>query len=225
MPTRAQQRFTAWSFSRLRDWEVCPLRAKLKHLDRLAEPAGAAMARGSATHKVAADFAAGRYPKRATPVELRLFRAEFAALRKRRDVRVEEQWALTREWRRAEWYGDDAWLRVVVDLCHPDGRRALRVVDHKTGRERDESRAQLSLYAAAAFSLDDDLLVVRTALWYLDLGVDPGEEFRRAQLPRLRAAWEKRSAPMLEDRRFRPRPGDHCRWCHFSRANGGPCKF
>jgi hypothetical protein len=37
--------------------------------------------------------------------------------------------------------------------------------------------------------------------------------------------WEDKTRPMLNDTIFAPKPGNACRWCHWKKSNGGPCKF
>ncbi len=57
MPIKAMPRFTAWSYSRLSDYEACPLKAKIKHLDKVSEPSSPALKRGSDIHELAAKYA------------------------------------------------------------------------------------------------------------------------------------------------------------------------
>lgn len=73
-------KITSWSFSRYSDYKQCPLKAKLKHVDKLKEPPNEAMARGAAIHNIAEKYIKGE--GRTLPAELKQFGAEFKMLRK-----------------------------------------------------------------------------------------------------------------------------------------------
>ncbi|OQW33956.1 MAG: hypothetical protein A4E20_12055 [Nitrospira sp. SG-bin2] len=222
MPVRYQKpQFTAWSFSRLHQWEECPLRAKLKLLDKRQEPEGPALARGNAIHKEAEKFASGQV--RALPQSLALMKDDFKELKKAKPL-VEQQWAFTINWEPTEWFAKDAWLRVICDAVTVSPPNAV-VIDHKTGKLREGYNDQVELFALAALAKFQDVQTVRTELWYLDHGVIKDDEFNRSMEKKLRTKWEKRARPLLADTTFAPRPGFHCRWCHFSKSKGGPCKY
>ena len=219
LPTRG---IDAWSYSRLTDWELCPLKAKLKHVDRMKEPGSAAMERGSLIHKLAEDYANGAVKK--LPPELLKFEKEFALLKKLNPT-CEEQWAFTREWGFTGWF-DGPWLRVKIDaFCTDKKVETMRVIDHKTGKVKEDHEDQLSLYATASFSKYPSLQTVTSELWYLDDGQKKELDFTRDQLPELKEFWEGRVRPMFEDRRFPANPNRLCQWCFFRKSNGGPCKF
>jgi RecB family exonuclease len=226
------KQITAWSFSRYSDYKKCPALAKYKHIDKLKEPGSAAMDRGTAIHKLAEDYTLGKI--KALPPELLSFKPEFAAVKKLKSKMVEEQWAYKADWSPAAWNDwSGAWLRVKMDLAFIRDDNTLVVIDHKTGKFRPEQHEayveQLELYAAAGFVQCPDVLAVEPRLWYIDEGLDwPPEDtkpYLAKDAKKLRTTWEKRVKPMLNDTTFAPKPGDACRWCHFRRSNGGPCKF
>lgn len=213
---------TAWSYSRYRDYEKCPLLAKFKHVDRLKEPPNEAMERGTLIHKLAEDFALKRIKK--LPPELKQFKAKFTALQKQK-LLVEEQWAFNDKWGRVDWFARDAWCRVKMDASY-QFKKEVVVIDHKTGRYREgEYTEQLELYALAALLIYTSADTVSCRLWFLDSGDEATYTATRADIEELKKKWVARTKPMLNDKRFAPKPGNHCRWCHFSKAKGGKCKF
>lgn len=227
----APQRITAWSYSRLRDYRKCPRYAKYKHVDRMKEPGNQAMDRGSAIHTLAENFAKKTAARQKCPPELAHFEEEFRALQKR-NVIVEEQWAFTCKWEETGWFDKDAWCRVKTDLCFQRlDVNHLVIIDHKTGKvsgRQDDYDEQLKLFATAGLIKFPTVDAVDPRLWYLDHGVELPEEetlFTRDQLPDLIKYWDKATKAMLTDTRFAPKPNDGCRWCHFSRAKGGPCEY
>lgn len=229
---------TSWSFSRYHDYKSCPAKFKFKHLLKLPEPQNEAMARGDAIHKLAEKYIKGE--GRTLPPELKLLGDEFKMLRalykkKLSGMVVEDNWSFTNEWHQTRW--DDwvkCWVRIKLDCAHVLVDDVMVVTDWKSGKFRpDQNEAyleQLELYALSALLLHPRIQQVKPRLGYIDQGLfypeNPEElVFTRADISRLKKLWEKRVKPMFVDKTFAPRPNNNCRWCHFRKSNGGPCKF
>lgn len=225
MPIKVVKKFTAWSFSRYFDWVTCPFYAKLKHLDKIKEPEGPALARGSKIHKLAEDYALGKLKK--LPEELARFPEEFQVLKAgKKRLMVEQQWAFTKDWRPTGWFDPDAWVRITIDAGLPDAAgKVLKLVDYKTGQIYEHSKQQLSLYGCGGFSMMPRLQEVRGELWYLDQGELVDLKFQRKDEAKLKAGWEKKVKPMFEDTTFKPKPCNKCRFCFFRKTNKGPCPY
>ena len=233
---KAVSKITAWSFSRWNDYNKCAKFAFFKHVLRLKEPGNEAMERGGRIDELATEFAKANPKKRVKcPPELKTFEKEFRDLQKRVTM-SQEEWAFNREWRRTGWFDKDAWCRVKMDCAYVDEqrlvagkkRRILVVIDYKTGKERDYHEDQMLLYALAGLLVEEGVDGVEVQLWYLDLGVQRPDEqrvFMRSELAGLKKVWEGKTKPMLSDTRFQEKAGRHCAYCHFRKANGGPCKF
>ncbi|MHC4648507.1 MAG: PD-(D/E)XK nuclease family protein, partial [Planctomycetota bacterium] len=212
MPRKRIKQFQAWSFSRKRDYDECPLRAKLKHLDRIPEEEGDALIRGSEIHGKAERYATGEIRK--MPEELKLFDEEFRALRKiKKRLEVEQSWAVDRKWVTCEWNDwDRCWLRLKIDVAYTEKRGAhLEIIDHKTGRVRPNVE-QLDLYAAAAPSRFPKAKTITASFWYLDWGEIVTRKYTIDEALKLRKQFEKSIKPMFADKVFKPRPGNACRW-------------
>ena len=224
MPTPKAERFLAWSFSRLQDYRSCPYKAYLKHIKKLREPPNAAMERGAAVHVLAEQVVTD--PRIPIPGELTTFSEEFHAVRHLSARETEKQVAFDRRWFPAEWFDmARAWVRVVIDLIYvQDG--VLHIVDHKTGRQQAYHEEQLSLYAVAGMIIYPEAAEVHSHLWYLDQGVATSNVYLAEELEPIKEAWEDKVAQMLADTAFEPTPsGEACRWCAFTAARGGPCKY
>ena len=160
---------TSWSFSRYSDYKQCPLKAKLKHIDKISEPPNEAMARGAQIHNLAEDFIKGKVPKLAP--ELKLFEKEFKRLRAMfkkisQSMVVEDNWAFTKDWDETAWNNWTAcWVRIKLDCAHHEEDTVLVVTDWKTGKFRPEQNEeyveQLELYALSALLLHDHIEEVR----------------------------------------------------------------
>lgn len=226
---------TSWSFSRYSDYKTCPYRFKEKHLLKKTEPPNAAMLRGAEIHTKAEHYTKGKL--KTLPPELKLFEAEFKALKKEKVKFIEEQWAFTQNWDLTQWSNwSECWVRIKLDAAYINTEHnALVVIDHKTGTPKDEKndeyREQLELYGLAGLVQQPEVKVVSPRLWYLDAGEiypNPEEEeieYTRADEPKLKKLWANRVKPMFNDRTFAPKPSNACRWCPFSKEKGGTCKY
>lgn len=220
--------FTAWSFSRLKQWRQCPAQAAYKHLHRLPEPDSEATARGTMIHNLAAQAVTGKHPLGQLPPELALFKPEFKLLRAAKAL-VEADWTFTAQWAQTRW--DDwknAWVRMKVDAHFVEPKaHVVHVRDHKTGKNRyaESDFEQGKLYATGGLLAYPHAKRVDVRFLYLDHGETEGDEYPRKALPALLKYWEGEAKPMLADRRFAPRPGRYCTYCPYSVSKGGPCKY
>jgi hypothetical protein len=237
--------FTSWSFSRWADWDKCPLYAKYKHLDKLPEPKHPAMARGiEIAEKTEAYMKkqASRLPK-----ELASLGDHYKALRKHPGLQVEASWNFDTAWKPVAW---NDWnrcvLRMKIDMhaVNKDQTR-IDIIDNKTGKFTtygvEKYDMQVDLYIAGGGIIYPQAKEFTARLWFSDQGVIYPEGEARvvtaAESGKLRKVWDRRVKPMMNDRRFPPKPGRHCNYCAFSKnatvddgkggkvAAPGPCKF
>lgn len=220
---------TAWSYSRYADYDQCPFKCKCKHIDRLREPDNEHTDRGTLWHKLGEQFVLGQL--KLFPKEFhKNFKERFMHLRKVKAL-VEQEWAFDNQFNVVKWFAKDAWLRIKMDAHHIVGAISkktgsiLNTIDYKTGKQHPEHAQQRSLYALGGFYMYPDVSNVHVEHWYLDSGEVGQDDFKRTQLKSLETQWEQRTRAMLSDKRFAPRPGSYCRWCHFRKDNGGPCQF
>lgn len=222
---------TAWSLSRLTTYEGCPRQAYYKFVKKLNEPKGQAMERGIKIHEQAEALLVrgGR-----VPADLKLMEEQLKELKKLKPL-VEIEYAFTAKWEPTDWFGSikPAWCRVKADALVPPVADAdepeVRVIDFKTGKIKahGEYDDQLELYGLAGLLTFPTAVRATGELWFLDHNevVQAAEPVLRAQAPKLQKKWELRVKKMLNDKRFDPKPGNSCRWCHFRRANNGPCEY
>lgn len=221
---------TSWSFSRWGVYNVCPLKAKYKFIDKLQEPGSAAMDRGTDLHKQCEEYLGkgGRIPK-----ELKLISNELKLLRKEEAI-CEAEFAFNKSWEPVGWFDKDTWCRVkadaVIEPIIDSSSPTVEIKDFKSGKVKEgesEYTLQLELYSLAGLLVYPIAEKATSSLIFIDHGVEirtEGEVLRK-DLPKLKKKWEVRVKPMLSDKVFKPRPGNACRWCHFSKSKNGPCKF
>jgi len=223
---------TAWSYSRYGTWSKCPRLAYYKFVKKLPEPKNKAMERGLQVHDMAERYIKGELM--GMPVDLLRFKTRVEKLRemyKDGTAHVEDSWAFNSRWEETEYFAPNAWCRIKTDVWEVLRPGVVKVTDWKTGKPRDGYGEQLRLYATGAFYAIADVEEVETELAYLDTGEvvggreDPDGVYKVEDAEKLRQEWDDKVAPMLADRHYKPNPGYHCRWCHFSRSNGGPCDY
>lgn len=240
IPAKKAQ-LTSWSFSRYKDWSDCPKKAFYKHVQRMKEPGSPAMERGTQIHKMAEDYAKGI--GRTVPKELKLMsdplkqlRAQYKA--SRGSVIVEDNWGFRQDWSSCAWDDwNNCYARIKLDFARAEGT-TLHIGDWKTGKFSEyklpEYMLQQELYALTGLLKFPHAETVIPKLYFSDAGViyprddkpdDPDFVFTRADEPKLIKIWAKRIKPMMNDTTFKEKPGDACRFCHYKKANGGPCKY
>lgn len=216
---------TAWSYSRWADYEQCPLMFKLKHIDRIKPPSSPQMQRGTDIHKEGEEFLKNKR-KRKVPDSYAHFAGRMLELRTLNPV-CELQEGFTKDWTPTGWFDKDTWLRIVCDVRVEYDDDTADIIDFKTGKKYDTNEHQMELFSTAPFMKLPNLQKVTTRLWYLDVPKDNEviREYTRKDYEAIRKDWTKRVRPMFNDKRFAPRPNPKCRWCHFRKENGGPCKY
>lgn len=238
---------TSWSFSRYSDYKTCPLKFKLKHLQKVPEPKSDAMQKGIDAHNDAEKYVKGILPK--LPPVLSGLKSEFEAMRKMYKAKkwpmiLEDNWAFDVEWEESQWNNwAECWVRIKLDAAHYVNRNVMFVTDWKTGKPSEyknvEYMEQMELYALAAIlmSAQDDV-EVHVRLGYVETGdmIMPRDKddneivYTRAMLPTLIKTWNARVKPMMSDTTFAPRPNNMCKWCWYGqagKAKGGPgmCQY
>lgn len=243
---------TSWSHSRLADYDKCPQLAKFKHVEKRKEPANAPMLNGTFVHALAQAYVSGETPEgremitfpaeqqkaiiaatKKLPAQLKKFSKQLADLKKR-TPQTEQMWVFTKAWIRTAWNDwAGAWLRIKMDAHYVRKEtvgKVLYIIDYKTGKDKSQSSdndEQLRLYVLGGLLMYPDVVKIVTSLWYTDYGTHRTKEFlvTPTSLAEEKAYWIKRTKPMLNDKRFAPKPGPHCTYCWFRKANDGPCKF
>lgn len=233
----ASDKITAWSFSRWDCYQQCPRKAKYKFIDRLAEPSSPALDRGTALHLLCEQYLRGI--KKTVPKDIKLIEPQLKSLKKAGAL-PEAEFAFDVNWQPVSWFDKSAWLRVKADAVVPpisDAEEPVVMVDDfKSGGKveangevvaKEEYPLQLELYSTAGLLTYPTAKRAKTSLIFIDHGkvVEMEDQFTQKDLPSLKKRWEARVKKMLNDVKFKPTPGNACRWCHFRKQNSGPCEF
>jgi len=181
-----------WSFSRMKNFEVCPKRHWEIDLQKnFKEPPGQALDWGKVVH----DGMAARCDKQRLPLSAELAAYEPWAVRvlgntPAENVYVEQGLAITKDFTPTGNFDSDVWLRVKCDLYKIVGDVAL-AVDWKTGKILEDS-VQLALTAACIFAKHPEIKAVRSTYVWLKEDAESSETFYREDMPTVwRGIWHR----------------------------------
>lgn len=231
----SNERIKAWSYSRLVDFEQCKLRAKLKYIDRIPEPARPlppgktehANDRGTRIHDAGERFVRGGVE---LIPELKAFETEFHDLRnkyKHGMVSLEGEWAVNKDWEPVAWGDKDAWARIKLDAFVRLSKTHAVVIDYKTGKKfgnEIKHAEQTQLYQLAAFLRYPELETMDVELWYTDQDDLTHMKYTRSQGMRFFQNFNQRGIAMTSAEEFPPSPNVFaCKWCPYGPRGTGDC--
>lgn len=209
----------AWSYSKLKNFEVCPKRHF--HYDvakDIKEPESDELKDGNFVHKVLADRIA-----KGTPLPEQVKGLEPWALKILSDppgvqsqILVEQQLAIQRDFSPCAWFGGKlVWFRGIGDVIKIIGRTAL-IIDWKTGKIK-EDQTQLMSMAQCVFSHHPNVMAVRSEFVWLKEDATTRMDFKRADMAKHWAGVLPRVALLenaMDTMTFPAKPGFLCKkWC------------
>lgn len=223
---------TAWSFSRLKDYEQCPLKAYMKYVEKRSQEHmdSKAADRGTMVHLACEKFVKGEgdFIK-----EMGKFRDYFAKVKEEYDagdVILEEDWGFDIDWQACGWFDEKVWCRMKLDNVrikerNENGDPIYAIpTDYKTGKKygNEVSHGQQGqIYAVGTFLRYPALEVVDVELIYLDQGLITKRTYTREKAMKFLAQWTNRGKKMTEATDYPPKPNRMtCMWCPFGPQHG-----
>lgn len=223
----------ALSWSRLADYQQCPLKFRLKYIDKhplFKEDMDKSphLVRGSNVHKALENYVI----QKTTPgMEVKItslpeveatkpFVDNF--LNNYQTVIPETQIAINKDWKRVEWFAPDAYYRAILDLIaiRPTD---IQIIDYKTGKFRDydggpTGKGQLHLSAAIGLSMWPEVNEIRTTYAYVDHRKTIPKVFTQADRIPLREHFDEMHNTVNSDKKFDPTVNEFCKWCAATKA-------
>lgn len=224
----------ALSWSRLSDYNQCPLKFKLKYIEKDKmfkedESASPHLVRGSNVHKALENYVVQKQSNGELEVKItslpeventKPFVDRF--LENYTVVIPETQIAIDKNWNRVEWFSKDAYYRAILDLI------AIRptdvaIIDYKTGKMRDydggpSGKGQLHLSGAISLSLWKEVPEVTTTYAYVDHKQTISKKFTQEDREGLVKHFDSEYDKVNSDKEFRPTVNEFCKWCPATRA-------
>lgn len=211
----------AYSYSAVKLYEQCPSRYKFSRIDRLQEPSGDAATRGSLIHSEIEAIIKGELPLVSDVVQYLVPQLNKWKLS---NAQSEMQFAIDDKWNLVDYKDKNAWFRGVIDLYFEENDVAT-VLDFKTGKERDYSD-QVIVYAAIVLATKPHINRVNLAIEFLDSQKNVQyARITRDELGKYKDELANRINTINKDNIFAANPSGLCKFCHFRKSNGGPCKW
>jgi PD-(D/E)XK nuclease superfamily len=213
-----------WSLTKVKTLAECGARYDFRYNKRLKEPKNEYAQRGTDIHANLEGFI-----RDGTPLTGKLeFYQGFLTALKNHPVPVtpELRIALTREWKPCP-DDEEPWFIAFLDLFRRVEVNA-NFWDWKSGKIYDDHDDQKEVYALGIFCAYPEIEVVTATHVYVDLGKNREKVFaRQFDFERLRDKWGSRALQLdnLQPQDLIPKPSYKCRFCGFSKAVGGPCRF
>lgn len=227
-------RITAWSISRLLDYESCPHRLYLRYIAKAEMPEFGAdhpLTRGLRIHKEVEQYINGAvedFPSSGKKLEdiLQFCRQAYVDGL----ASVEEQWGFDENWEAAGWWDDAVWLRVATDCYITPAADEAIIYDWKTGKSFGNEvkyAQQGQLYACGAFMRNPSLEHVSVTFGFLDDGKLRTKDYERGpKINKLVARFTERGNRLTNCVDWRPKPNAlNCKFCPFGPSNTGACIY
>ena len=217
---------TSWSYTRLRDFEACPYRVALQSAEKREMPpkeVGGPLDRGIRIHDAAEAYIKGtgelidELDKPKVLEVLNFYREIFPA----EGAFIEEQWAFTQSWTKADWYGKDTWLRLKIDAGTflDEERTAALVDDWKSGKswgKEIKTYEQGALYTIGLMYRVPSIQNVTARFIYIDEDKIKPFEFTRMQMIPLIKRFTQRALRLTLGTEFPAKPNrGNCHYCPF----------
>jgi RecB family exonuclease len=224
----------ALSWSRLSDYNQCPLKFKLKYIEKLPifkedSSSSPHLVRGSNVHKALENYVVQATSNGELEVVVtslpevettKPFINRF--LENYEQVIPETQIAVNDKWERVEWFSRDAYYRAILDLIalRPDH---CAIIDYKTGKMRDydggpSGMGQLHLSAGISTALWPTIPKITTTYAYVDHRQTINKEFTQEDGVKIRAHFDQEHEKVNADTAFKPKVNEFCKWCPATRA-------
>ena len=210
-----------YSYSSIKTYEECPAKYKFSRILRLPQPSGPAAERGTLIHAVIEEALNGGLVLLSADVE---HLANSIEVWRKSGAQSELEFAFDKHWHEVSYKSDSAIFRGIIDLYMEHEDHAV-VIDFKTGKERDY-QDQVRVYSAAILATKPHINSVRNIIEFIDL--KKAKEYtaiRRENLNELKSLLIGRLMAVELDTIYAPNPNQFCKWCHYRKDNGGPCKW
>lgn len=220
----------ALSHSRLNDFQQCPLKFKLKYIDKLPnfqpDPKNKSihLVRGDNIHKALENYVKERKEGK-SPEDIK------SSLREVKDTIPliekyikafglantfpESQISIKDDWSQTEWFDKNSYYRAILDLICLSPKAAF-IGDYKTGKFTDYTPpsgfGQLELSSAIALSIYDVEEVV-TSYLYVDHKQVISKTYTQKDRIQLVEHFEGMHDTVNSERNFDPCKNQYCRWC------------
>lgn len=211
----------AHSYSGLKQFETCAAQYKFSRIDRLPQPTGPAAERGKMLHAELESILNGDLGLLSDEIS---YLEDYLTQLRENGATPEVPFAINRDWQEVDFGDTNAWLRGIIDVYASNGPKAT-ILDWKSGKKRDYLD-QVRVYATAVMSIHKSIHEITPTIYFIDLKKEiTYSQINSSQLPQLQQELKERLDAIDNEKIFAPNPSTNCRWCHYRKENGGPCRW
>ena len=226
-----------WSFSSLMKYEGCPYSIYLKDVKKEAPPPKpedptTPWVRGQRIHDEAEKFIRGEgeltHDLRHVAETLEHLKEAF----REGNVQCEGPWGFTVNWEPCEFFGNNVWARMKLDVSEHVDAYTMKVIDWKSGKKFGNELKHVQQgqsYMIGTFMRHPEVDLVQTEFHYTDVASNNTlvKQYTREQaLPYIKRFTE-RAMKMTTAQEFPPKPSRmNCKYCDYGKDHGtGACQF
>jgi len=221
-------KYGPYSYSRLATFKKCPAKFKFNYIDKVDVPfiVSPAMERGTEIHNSLEAFVSG-HTEMLHPDIHEHYGQFFFSLRETYDCQPEHKWGIDEEMLPCEYDHPGVMLRGFMDLKFVPPEEHIQIFEYKTGKIYPEHTHQQWIYGVVSLLQHPLKEGADVTAVYLDQKKNKKIHYPASMMgeykPMLMSEIQTIEDTPLEE--FIPKPQWTCKWCQFSKENGGPCKF
>jgi hypothetical protein len=217
-----------YSYSSLATFKQCPQKFKFAYIDRVEveqEPPSPAMERGSKIHDSVENFLL-RKSEFLHPDIHKNYGQFMSSLREEPgDVLPEWKWGITWDFQPCGYSDSNCMIHGFMDavIIPEDPKANIPLYEWKTGKRYPEHPAQANTYATALMIHHPERPGVDAMITYFDQTDYWKIYYPEGMMLDYKHKMRVKIDEVIFEKRFPPKPTFKCKWCKFSRYNGGPC--
>lgn len=219
----------ALSYSRLSDFEGCPLKFKAKYItkDYPDDSNNPAFAKGNAIHSQLEDYINYKKAEDAEPPKMGTIANNVVPIIDKLytacsgNIFAEKQIAVDQDWVKCDWFAPPSVVkyRAIIDMLAFVSDSELLINDFKSGKVREYEegpRTQLKLTAVMLFSLYPRVQKITTCYLFAEHKKTVKVTFYRHELEDLRKPFDEFHAMVQREEEFAFKKNRYCNWCLYT---------
>jgi CRISPR/Cas system-associated exonuclease Cas4 (RecB family) len=224
----------ALSHSRINDFDQCPLKFKLKYIDKLpefkmdAKGKSPHLIKGEKIHKYLEDFVNHRKEGRDTDENSldavengKEFADRVIDEYGSENVFAELKLAVDKNWEPCDWFAPQTYMRAIVDFS-AYGENQSEAIDWKTGKfvqyTPESGFGQLELTAGFIFALKPEIERVKTRYAYVEHRKAVNKEYNNSDFIPIRQYFDAKSEQINAEDKFLAKKNRFCNWCEATKS-------
>jgi hypothetical protein len=220
-----------YSYSSLATFKQCPQKFKFAYIDRVKveqEPPSAAMERGTKIHNSVEEYLLGNSEFLHPDIHKNYGQFMMGLREGGGEILPEWRWGITWDFKPCDYYAPECMLHGYMDLVIvPEDKKAnIPLYEWKTGKiYADDHASQACKYSTALMIHHPEYPGVDAMITYFDQSDYKGIYYPNGMMDNYQHMLRREIDEIVFEKRWPTKPSFKCRWCKFSRDNGGPCQF